>query len=186
MAKGWYVVHTYSGYEQKIERIIRRAMETKPEFAQYCFDVKVPFSVSVEKGQDGKEKQIKEKVLPGYILVEVDFDDANWKNTYYEIKRIQGVSGFLTGNTRKKPIPLTKEEYNSILRQTGEIPGEVTFRPRQNFSIGDKVRITDGPFDQFSGEVEEINTEKSRLRVSVEIFGRATPVDVDFTQVEKI
>lgn len=185
MAKGWYVVHTYSGYEQKIERIIKRMVELNPEFGKVCLDVKIPFSTHVEN-QDGNKKEVKEKILPGYVLVELELTDDNWKNVCIQIKRIQGVTGFLTGTARTMPKPLSEDEYTEILRQTGEIQGDSTFKPRQSFSVGDKVRIVDGPFDQFAGSIEEVNAEKSRLRVSVEIFGRPTPVDVDYAQVEKV
>ncbi|MGP1418569.1 MAG: transcription termination/antitermination protein NusG [Sphaerochaetaceae bacterium] len=185
MSRGWYVVHTYSGYEQKIERIIRRMMDTNPDFAMFCFDVKIPFATRTEN-QDGKKKEIKEKILPGYILVDLDLTDINWKNVCTQIKRIEGVTGFLAGTSRTMPKPLSTAEFTEILRQTGEIQGENVFKPRQSFSAGDRVRIVDGPFDQFAGTIEEINLEKSRLRVSVEIFGRPTPVDVDFSQVEKV
>lgn len=185
MSRGWFVVHTYSGYEQKIERIIRRMMEMNPDFAMFCFDVKIPFSTHTEN-QDGKKKEIREKILPGYILVDLELTDINWKEVCTQIKRIEGVTGFLTATARQMPKPLSKAEYTEILKQTGEIQGETTFKPRQSFNVGDRVRIVDGPFDQFAGEVEDVNSEKSRLRVSVEIFGRPTPVDVDFSQVEKV
>ncbi|MDD4083854.1 MAG: transcription termination/antitermination protein NusG [Sphaerochaetaceae bacterium] len=185
MAQGWYVVHTYSGYEQKIERMIRHMMETSEDFASACLDVKVPFAEHEKNVKDGNKKIVKEKILPGYILVELDIDSTNWKNYCIQIKRIQGVTGFLTASRGTMPQPLNKEEYTQILRNTGEIKGEA-FKPRQVFSVGDKVRIIEGPFDQFAGGVEEINVEKSRLRVSVEIFGRPTPVDVEFSQVEKV
>ncbi|MBO4388519.1 MAG: transcription termination/antitermination factor NusG [Spirochaetales bacterium] len=185
MSRGWYIVHTYSGYEQKIDRIIRRMMDMDPDFAMSCFDVKIPFAVHFEN-QEGKKKEVKEKILPGYVLVDLDLTDGNWKDICTRIRRIEGVTGFLTGTPRTMPKPLSKAEYTEILRQTGEIQGESTFKPRQSFSIGDKVRIVDGPFDQFAGTVEEINLDKSRLRVSVEIFGRPTPVDLDYSQVEKV
>lgn len=185
MSKGWFVVHTYSGYEQKIERTIRRKIDADPEFASFCADVKVPIASHTEN-QDGKKREVREKILPGYILVSLELRDDNWKDVCAEIKRINGVTGFLNSSPRTMPQPLSKVEFTNILRQTGEIQGDSAFKPRQTFSVGDRIRIVEGPFDQFAGVVDDINTEKSRLRVSVEIFGRPTPVDVDFTQVEKV
>ncbi len=186
MAKGWYAVHTYSGYEQKIERLIRRMMELDSDFASVCLEVKVPFEILVET-RDGVRKESKHKVLPGYILVQLDLpEDETWKKYCDQIKRIQGVTGFLTASRAARPLPLTKDEMDNILQKTGELKAEKTFRPKQSFSEGETVKITDGPFSGFTGVIEEISMEKSRIRVSVEIFGRPTPVEIEFSQVEKL
>lgn len=186
MARGWYIVHTYSGYEQKIEKLIRRMMETDSDFATVCLDVKVPFETLVEN-KDGVKKEVKHKVLPGYILVELDMPEGDgWKNYCSQIKRIQGVTGFLAATRSSKPMPLTKDEMNNILQKTGEIKAEKAFRPKQSFNEGETVKVIDGPFSGFTGVIEEINLEKSRIRVSVEIFGRPTPVEIEFNQVEKL
>ena len=186
MAKGWYAVHTYSGYEQKIERQINSMLQTDPDFARVCLDVKVPFEILVET-RDGVRKESKHKVLPGYILVQLELpEDDSWKKYCDQIKSIQGVTGFLTATRAARPLPLSKEEMDNILLRTGELKAEKTFRPKQSFSTGETVRITDGPFSGFTGVVEEINSEKNRMRVSVEIFGRPTPVEIEFTQVEKL
>lgn len=185
MARGWYAVHTYSGYEQKIERLIRNIMAQDSAFAEVCLDVKVPFETVVET-KDGVRKESKHKVLPGYILIELDLpEDDSWKNYTTQIKRIQGVTGFLTSSRSARPLPLSKEEMDIILQKTGEIKAEKAFRPKQSFSEGETVKITDGPFSGFSGVIEEINLEKSRIKVIVEIFGRPTPVEIEFTQAEK-
>ena len=186
MARGWYTVHTYSGYEQKIEKLIRRLMETDAKFATVCLDVKIPFeTVTVIK--DGVKKEVKQKVLPGYILVELDMpEDDSWKGYCSQIKRIQGVTGFLTATRSSKPIPLSKDEMSVILQKTGEIKAEKAFKPKQSFSEGETVKVTDGPFSGFTGVIEEVNNEKNRIRVSVEIFGRPTPGESEFTQVEKV
>ena len=184
MARGWYTVHTYSGYEQKIEKLIRRLMEQDSDFASVCLDVKVPFEITVEN-KDGVRKEVKHKVLPGYILVELDMpEDSSWVKYTTQIKRIQGVTGFLTATRSAKPIPLTEAEMNNILQRTGEI--KETFRPKQNFTEGESVKVTDGPFSGFTGKIEEISADKNRLKVVVEIFGRQTPVEIDFSQVEKV
>jgi transcription termination/antitermination protein NusG len=186
MARGWYTVHTYSGYEQKIEKLIRRMMETDSDFASVCLDVKVPFEVLIET-KDGVKKEVKHKVLPGYILVELDMpEDDSWKRYCSQIKRIQGVTGFLAATRSSKPVPLSKDEMNNILQRTGEIKAEKTFRPKQSFNEGESVKVIDGPFSGFTGVIEEINAEKNRIRVSVEIFGRPTPVEIEFSQIEKI
>ncbi len=186
MARGWYTVHTYSGYEQKIEKLIRRMMETDSDFASVCLDVKVPFEVLIET-KDGVKKEVKHKVLPGYILVELDMpEDDSWKRYCSQIKRIQGVTGFLAATRSSKPVPLSKDEMNNILQRTGEIRAEKAFRPKQSFNEGESVKVVDGPFSGFTGVIEEINAEKNRIRVSVEIFGRPTPVEIEFNQVEKI
>ena len=186
MARGWYTVHTYSGYEQKIEKLIRRMMETDSDFASVCLDVKVPFEVLIET-KDGVRKEVKHKVLPGYILVELDMpEDDSWKRYCSQIKRIQGVTGFLAATRSAKPVPLSKDEMNNILQRTGEIKAEKAFRPKQSFNEGESVKVIDGPFSGFTGVIEEINAEKNRIKVSVEIFCRPTPVEIEFNQVEKI
>ena len=186
MARGWYTVHTYSGYEQKIEKLIRRMMETDSDFASVCLDVKVPFETLIET-KDGVKKEVKHKVLPGYILVELDMpEDDSWKRYCSQIKRIQGVTGFLAATRSSKPVPLSKDEMNNILQRTGEIKAEQAFRPKQSFNVGESVKVVDGPFSGFTGVIEEINAEKNRIRVSVEIFGRPTPVEIEFNQIEKI
>ncbi|HOE83931.1 MAG TPA: transcription termination/antitermination protein NusG [Sphaerochaeta sp.] len=185
MAKGWYVVHTYSGYEQKIERIINKMRETDTDFALICTDVKVPFETVVEV-KDGVRREVKRKILPGYILVELDLPDTSWKTWCSHIKRIQGVTGFVTPNDRVKPQPLSAAEVKNIFQKTGDLPAEKVFKPKQTFAVGEQVRIIEGPFDTFTGVIEEVNLEKARMRVSVGIFGRSTPVEVDFLQVEKI
>jgi len=185
MAKGWYVVHTYSGYENKIEKTIRKIMETDRLFNEVVSDVKVPTEAVVEV-KDGVKKTVKRKILPSYILVEMDLPEYQWETFCSQIKRIQGVTGFVGSLEGKKPTPLTSGELKSILQKTGEIKTEKTLRPKQSFSSGEQVKIIEGPFETFTGTIEEVNLEKGKLRVLVGIFGRSTPVEVDFLQVEKI
>lgn len=186
MAKGWYIVHTYSGYEQKIQRTIFKLREMDTDFALVVSDVKVPMEIVTEI-KDGKKKEVKRKILPGYILVEIDFpEDGTWKNTYSKIKRIQGVTGFVSAMEGRKPQPLSAAEMKGIMQKTGEVPTEKEFRPKQNFEVGEEVKIIDGPFESFSGTIDEIDAVKGKLRVSVQIFGRSTPVEVEFTQAEKV
>ncbi len=184
MPKGWYVVHTYSGYENKVEKYIRKIMEN-PEFNGIIFDVKVP-SEEVAEVRDGKRKISMKKFLPGYLLVEMDLPDFGWKPICSQIKKIQGVTGFVGSIGGAKPQPIAPEEARSVLQKAGEIKTEKSIRPKQTFNVGEAVRVVDGPFDSFTGTVEEVNLEKGKLRVMVGIFGRSTPVEVDFLQVEKI
>jgi len=184
MAKGWYVLHTYSGYENKIEKFIRMMMEESP-FAETVFDIKVPAEDVVEI-RDGKRKVTSKKFLPGYILIEMDLPDRGWKEICSGIRKIQGVTGFVGSMGGSKPQPISADEAKSILQKTGELKTEKTVKTAQVFGVGESVRIVDGPFDTFTGTIDEVNSEKGKLRVIVGIFGRATPVEVDFLQVEKI
>lgn len=184
MAKGWYVLHTYSGFENRVEKHLRNLIETH-SLQDVVTDVKVP-SEEVVEIKEGKKKISSKKFLPGYILLEMDLPEHGWKSVCSQIRKIQGVTGFVGAAGDMKPQPLSPEEARSILQKTGEFKGEKVLRPKQNFSIGEPVRIIDGPFDSFTGNIEEVNLEKGKLRVMVGIFGRATPVEVDFLQVEKI
>jgi len=184
MAKGWYVLHTYSGHENKVEKFIRKLAEESP-YDEVVFDIKVP-SEEVVEVKDGKRKVTNKKFLPGYILLEMDLPDFGWKAVCSQIRKIQGVTGFVGSMGGSKPQPISPDEARQILQRTGEIKSDKTIKPRQSFSAGESVRIVEGPFDSFTGTIEEVNVEKGKLRVSVGIFGRSTPVEVDFLQVEKI
>jgi transcriptional antiterminator NusG len=184
MAKGWYVLHTYSGHENKVEKFIRKLMEESP-FDEVITDVKVP-SEEVVEVKDGKRKVTNKKFLPGYILLEMDLPEHGWKRISSQIRKIQGVTGFVGSMGGSKPQPISADEARSILQKTGEIRSDKVVKPKQSFSVGEAVRIIEGPFDTFTGTIEEVNLEKGKLRVSVGIFGRSTPVEVDFLQVEKV
>jgi len=184
MAKGWYVLHTYSGHENKVEKFIRKLREQSP-FDEVIADVKVP-SEEVVEVKDGKRKVTNKKFLPGYILLEMDLPEQGWKSICSQIRKIQGVTGFVGSMGGSKPQPISADEARSILQKTGEIRSDKVAKPKQDFVAGEAVRIIEGPFDTFTGTIEEVNLEKGKLRVSVGIFGRSTPVEVDFLQVEKI
>ncbi len=188
MAKGWYVVHTYTGYEQKIERIINKLRASDGEFAAYCTGVSVPMESVTVQNEKGETKIERKKVIPGYILVELDLPENTWRTVTAKVARIQGVTGFLTADKSGKlpPQPLTAKEHSDILRRTGEMPEEKVFRPKQDFKEGEQVKVISGPFASFDGTVEDVDSVKGRLRLSVQIFGRSTPVEVDFSQVEKL
>ncbi|MBQ6781821.1 MAG: transcription termination/antitermination factor NusG [Treponema sp.] len=185
MSKNWYIVHTYTGYENKIERTIRQMLEAGELDSNVVSDVKVPVEEVVEvKG--GKKKSRKNKFLPGYIMLELDLPEIGWKDVCGSIRHIQGVTGFVGTNPNVRPRPISTEEAKNLLQKSGEIKGEKNVRIKQSYTVGDQVKITEGPFATFSGTVEEVNTEKNKLRVMVQIFGRATPVEVDLLQAEKI
>ncbi|MDR2552328.1 MAG: transcription termination/antitermination protein NusG [Treponema sp.] len=185
MAAGWYVLHTYSGYENKIEKIIRLMLDSGELDREIVKDIKIPQEEVVEV-KDGKKRTQTRKFFPGYILVEMDLPGQEWKETCSRIKKIQGVTGFVGTPADKRPQPLSGDEARGILQKSGEIRGEKPVRIRQSFNAGEQVKITDGPFESFTGTIEDVNQEKSKLKVMVQIFGRSTPVEVDLLQVEKV
>jgi transcriptional antiterminator NusG len=185
MATGWYVLHTYSGYENKIEKTIRMMITMGELDKEVVRDVKVP-SEEVVEVRDGRKRTQVRKFLPGYILVELDLPDLDWKTTTSKIRKIQGVTGFVGTPADRKPSPLTGDEARGILQKSGEIKGDRPVRSRQSFAAGEQVKIVDGPFESFIGTIEEVNQEKNKLKVMVGIFGRNAPVEVDLLQVEKV
>jgi len=176
MTKRWYVVHAYSGFEKSVqralvERIRRAGMQEK--FGQ----ILVPVEEVVE--MKGGQKSISErKFFPGYVLVEMEMDDDTW----HLVKNTAKVTGFV-GGTATKPTPISQKEVDKIMQQMQE--GVEKPKPKVLYEVGEMVRVKEGPFTDFNGTVEDINYEKSKLRVSVTIFGRATPVELEFAQVEK-
>lgn len=186
MAKSWYIVQTFTGWEQKIERELRRLIDNNEIDSAVLTDVKVPMEEISGTTKTGKKTVRHNKLLPGYIMLEMDLPQIGWKATCTKVRSITGVNGFVGTEPQERPRPISTEEARGILQQTGAIKGERVSRLAQNYDIGDNVKITEGAFATFSGTVEEINTERNKLRVNVQIFGRVTPVEVDFSQVEKI
>ena len=201
----WYVVQTYTGYEQKVEKEILSLIadekldvekDKQSGLDSYVLlrSVKVPVREVMGLSKSGKPVKRNEKVLPGYILVEMSLPQEadgvgglkGWKDPCSKIRKIQGVNGFVGTKPTERPKPISDAEYNKILLQTGEVKGDRVSFIQQDYDINDKVKITEGPFATFSGTVEEILADKNKLRINVQIFGRATPVEVDVTQVEKI
>jgi len=171
--KDWYVIHTYSGYENKVKANLERRVESMG-MEDKIFRVFVPTEEEIEF-KDGKKKITRKKVFPGYVLVEMVMSDDSW----YVVRNTPGVTGFVgSGN---KPIPLAPEEVKAILKQLGFDEA----KPKVAFSVGDVVRVISGPFENFDGRIEEVNVERGKLRVSISMFGRETPVELDFEQVEK-
>lgn len=186
MAKSWYVVQTYSGYEKKIEKILRLKLDAGDLDSNIVSDIKVPQEEVVEI-KDGKKKTRKNLILPGYIMVEMDLPDIGWKSVCSAIRSTQGVSGFVGTKPNERPRPIPAEEAKNIFQRSGDIKGDnKTVRIKQIYSVGDQVKINEGAFASFSGTVDEVYADKAKLRVTVQIFGRATPVEVDLTQVEKL
>jgi transcriptional antiterminator NusG len=176
MAKRWYVVHAFSGFEKQVqrslaERIAREGMEDS------FGEILVPTEEVVEM-KGGQKRRSDRKFFPGYVLVEMEMNDETW----HLVKEVPKVMGFI-GGTSDNPAPITEKEANTILSRVQE--GVDKPRPKILFEPGEMVRVVDGPFNDFNGTVEEVNYEKSRLRVAVLIFGRSTPVELDFHQVEK-
>ncbi|MDH5473134.1 MAG: transcription termination/antitermination protein NusG [Gammaproteobacteria bacterium] len=176
MAKRWYVVHAYSGFEAKVkssleEHIKLAGMEDK--FGQ----ILVPTEEVIEM-RDGNKRKSDRKFFPGYVLVEMEMTDDTW----HLVKDVPKVMGFI-GGTKDRPAPITEKEAQAILQNVQE--GAEKPKPKVLYEAGEVVRVTDGPFNDFNGVVEEVDYEKSRLKVAVLIFGRSTPVDLEFSQVEK-
>jgi len=184
MANEWYIVQTYTGYEGKVSRVIQQKLEAGELSSDIVKSIKVPEEELVEI-KDGKKKSRKNKILPGYIMAELDLPDLGWKETCNKIRHIQGVSGFVGTAPNERPRPISIDEAKNILMRSGEIKGERPTRIKQTYAIGDTVKIIDGPFKDFSGSIDAIDDEKEKLTVNVQIFGRATPVELSMTQVEK-
>lgn len=185
MAKNWYILHTYTGFERKIERTMRMMLDAGELDSNVVTDVKVPIEEVIEI-KDGKKKAKKNLFLPGYIMLEMDLPETGWKDICAAIRRVQGVTGFVGTNPSERPRPISGDEAKNLLLKSGDIKGEKMPRIKQSYAVGDKVKITEGPFVTFSGTVEEIDADKGKMRVMVQIFGRVVPVEVDLLQVEKL
>jgi transcriptional antiterminator NusG len=176
MAKRWYVVHAYSGFEKSVQRgLLERISRTGMQ--DFFGDILVPVEEVIE--MKGGQKSISErKFFPGYVLVQMEMNDDTW----HLVKNTPRVTGFV-GGTALKPTPITDKEVADIMQQMQD--GVEKPKPKVLFENGEMVRVKEGPFTDFNGTVEDVNYEKSKMRVSVTIFGRATPVELDFSQVEK-
>jgi len=177
MEKNWYVVHTYSGYENKVKANLEKRVESMG-MQDKIFRVIVPEEEETEI-KDGKKKVMKKKVFPGYVLVEIIMTDDSW----YVVRNTPGVTGFVgSSGAGSKPTPLLSEEIEVVLKRMGVEEGRVEV----DFEVGDSVTVKEGPFANFGGTIEELDTDKSKVRVLVNMFGRDTPVELDFDQVEKL
>ncbi len=175
MEKNWYVVHTFSGYEQKAKAALEDRIKTLGQQDNFG-EILVPVEKVVELVK-GKKKTSSRKFFPGYILVHMELNDETW----HVVKETPKVTGFVGGTTQ--PSPVSDEEVKSIMKQMEE--GAIKPKPRVLFTTGESVKVVDGPFADFNGVVEEVRPDKGKLRVLISIFGRATPVELEFVQVER-
>jgi transcription termination/antitermination protein NusG len=166
----WFVVHTYSGYENKVKANLEKIVENRG-MQDYILDIVVPMEEQIEI-KDGKKKATLKKVFPGYVLVKMIMSDESW----YIVRNTRGVTGFVGPGS--KPVALTDDEIKNM--------GVEEFTPTVDYEVGDNVRVTSGPLENFIGIVEEINMEKKKVRVSVSMFGRETPVELELVQIVKI
>ena len=174
--KNWYIVHTYSGFEERVRQNLKQRVEAMGMTDSFG-DIRIPTETLVEM-KGGKRREIQRKFFPGYIIVEMEMSDDAW----HLVKNTPKVTGFV--GSGKEPTPLTSDEVEQILHRvtsTKEKP-----KPKHTFEKGEHVRITDGPFTNFTGVVEDINLDRSTLKVMVTIFGRSTPVELEFLQVQKV
>ena len=176
MAKQWYIVHTYSGYENKVRESLKQRADALG-MAEAIGEVLIPTEDVVEM-RDGNRVISKKKFFPGYVLINMELNDATW----HVVKNTPKVTGFVGSAT--SPVPLTQEEVDRIINQVS-VAAEKP-KPKFQFQRGDSVRIVDGPFSNFSGLVDEVNQDRATVKVMVTIFGRSTPVELDFLKVEKL
>ena len=176
MSRRWYVVHAYSGFEQQVKRLLQERIR-RSGLEESFGDVLAPTEEVVEM-RAGQRRRSDRKFFPGYVLVNMRMDDDTW----HLVKSVPKVMGFIGGSS-DRPAPISDREANEILQRVRE--GVEKPRPKVLFEPGEVIRVVDGPFKDFSGTVEEVNYEKSRLRLEVSIFGRSTPVELEFSQVEK-
>ena len=177
MAKKWYVVHAYSGFEKNVQKTLKERIE-REGMQDYFGQILVPVEEVVDI-KNGKRTLSERKFFPGYVLAEMEMTDDSW----HLVKSTPRVTGFI-GGTANRPLPITQREVDSIMQQIqtgGEKP-----KPKVQFEVGQRIRVNEGPFADFNGVVDEVNYERNKLKVSVQIFGRATPVELDFIQVEKV
>jgi len=177
MEKNWYVVHTYSGYENKVKANLEKRVETMG-MQDKIFRVVIPEEQETDF-KDGKKRTVMKKTFPGYVLVEIIMTDDSW----YVVRNTPGVTGFIgSSGGGAKPTPLLPEEVDFILKQMGMKERKV----EADFEVGELIEVLDGPFAHFQGKVEEIDQDKGKVRVSVDMFGRETIMELDFEQVQKI
>lgn len=176
MSKRWYVVHTYSGYENKVKEALQNRIESRG-MQDRIFDIQIPMESVTEIKEGGKRETKDVKVFPGYVLVRMEMDDEAWDC----VRNTEGVTGFLGGN---KPSPLSRDDYNKMMRKskTGDAPKRMTV----GLEVDMPVKVTSGPLADFDGKIAEINAEAGKVKVMLEIFGRETSVELGFDQIEVI
>lgn len=177
MSKRWYVIQAYSGFEKNVQKTLKERI-VREEMDEYFGQILVPVEEVVDI-KNGRKTISERKFFPGYVLVEMEMTDDSW----HLVKSTPRVSGFI-GGTANRPMPISQREVDAILQQVKS--GVEKPKPKVQFEVGQQVRVNEGPFADFNGVVDEVNYERNKLRVSVQIFGRETPVELEFSQVEKI
>jgi len=177
MTKKWYVIHAQTGFEERVKASLEKRMKQIPGASDFIAQIVIP-TEQVAEIKGGKKKITQRKFFPGYVLVEMELNDKSW----YFIKRTPGVTGFV--GPRSRPTPLTDAEIKTILKQTETTKAKPI--PKVTFEKGEAIRIKEGPFNNFNGAVEEVNPEKGKIKVSISIFGRSTPVELEMWQIEKV
>ena len=177
MSKRWYVIHTYSGYENRVKSDLEHRIETMG-MQDRIFDIEIPVERVTEIKEGGKRETKDAKIFPSYVLVRMEMDDDAWTC----VRNTPGVTGFLGGNG--KPAPLSRDEYNKMMRRTNK--GEAPKRTAVDLEVGSTVRVTSGPLADFDGKISEVNAESGKVKVMLTIFGRETPVELNLDQVSVI
>lgn len=172
--KRWYVLHTYSGYEENVSRNLRQRIESM-DMEDKIFDVLIPTETKI-KIKNGKRKMVKEKIFPGYVLVNMIVTDASW----YVVRNTPNVTGFVGSGTT--PTPVSEEEIQSLLKRMGQEEPEY----KVDIAVGELVKITDGPFKDYEGKIFEVDEARGKAKVLVSMFGRETPIELDFLQIKKV
>ena len=176
MAKKWYVLHTYSGYENKVKKNLETRIETMG-LENNVFGIEIPTETVTEIKESGRRVENEKKVFPGYVLVRIEMDDRSWA----AVRNTPGVTGFV--GSQGNPAPLTRDEFNKIMKRTStSAPKKTT----SSFEVGQSVKVTNGPLADFDGTISEVSVETGKVKVMVSIFGRETPVELSFDQVAKI
>ena len=176
MAKKWYVLHTYSGYENKVKKNLETRIETMG-LENNVFGIEIPTETVTEIKESGRRVENEKKVFPGYVLVRMEMDDRSWA----AVRNTPGVTGFV--GSQGNPAPLTRDEFNKIMKRTStSAPKKTT----SSFEVGQSVKVTNGPIADFDGTISEVSVETGKVKVMVSIFGRETPVELSFDQVAKI
>lgn len=176
MEKHWYVVHTLTGQENKVRANILKMAQSVGLDGRFG-RILVPTEEEI-RSQAGQKRVVKKKLFPGYVLVEMDLSDETW----HLVRRTAGVTGFVSSGSSAKPAPLRREEVTNVLKTVGE----EAVRPKAAWEVGEGVRVVDGPFAEMAGKIAEVKAEQGKLKINITIFGRETPVDLDFTAVEKL
>jgi len=177
MAKRWYVIHAQTGFEERVKASLEKRLKQAPETRDFIAQIIIP-TEQVAEIKGGKKKISQRKFFPGYVLVEMELNDKTW----YFIKQTSGVTGFV--GPRSRPTPLTAAEIKNVLKQTETTKAKPI--PKVMFEKGEAIRVKEGPFNNFNGSVEEVNSEKGKIKVSISIFGRSTPVELEMWQIEKV